>query len=122
MQWTQKNYHQQDLVIDEEPEIEMAELAEDAQDYILANELEKMARQFGYTGPCKECKMGKEVNSHQAIVIRKLESKIASMQRRLTTTDEKKKELFNEKNKVLTENSKLKNDLQECQVKLVAVI
>ena len=40
------------------------------------------------------------------------------MQRRLTKTDEKKKELFNEKNKVLPENSKLKNDLQECQVKL----
>ena len=65
--------------------------------------------------------MGKEVNNHQAVVIRKLESKITAMQRRLAKTDEKKKELFNEKNKVLTENSKLKNDLQECQVKLAVI-
>ena len=36
-----QNYLEQDLVIDEEPEIEMAQLAEDAEDYILANELEK---------------------------------------------------------------------------------
>ena len=84
---------------DEEEEIVLNELSEDAEDDIIAIELERLARQYGYNGPCNECKMGKEVNEHQSKVIKELESKVALMQRRQVKTDEKKNELGTEKKK-----------------------
>ena len=65
--------------------------------------------------------MGREVNNHQVVFIRELESKIALMQRKQTKVDEKKNELYTQKKKALTENAKLKNDLKECQEKLAEV-
>ena len=113
--------HKQGCEISEGEDIVMYELAEDAEDALIANELEKMARQYGYTGPCHECNSSKEVNTYQVSVIRKLESKLESMQRRQTKTDEKKNELFKEKTKTLTENAKLKNDLKACQDRLAVM-
>ena len=95
----------------EAEDAELYELAEDTDDEIIAIELNRMAAQYGYTGPCKECKMGKEVIEHQAKEIKILESKIETMKRRIKKTDEKKNELFREKNKALTENVQLKNEL-----------
>ena len=37
---------------DEEVKIAWDELAEDAEDDIIASELERLGRQYGYTGPC----------------------------------------------------------------------
>ena len=61
----------------------MAQLAEDGEDDYIANELEKMSRHYVFTGPCHECKLGKEINTHQVSVIRELKSNVASMERRL---------------------------------------
>ena len=97
----------------EEEEIALDELSEDAEDDIIASELERLAKQYGYTGPCKECKMGKEVNDHQATVIKELESKVALMQRRQVKTDEKKNELGKEKKEAITENAKLRIELKK---------
>ena len=55
------------------------DLGEDAEDSAIASELKKMAMQYGYKGPCHECKMANQVNDHQAEVIKALESKLESI-------------------------------------------
>ena len=84
-------------------------------DHEIAQELERAALKALVVDKCHECKLGKEVNTHQEMTIRQKESKIKSMAIRLKKTDEKKNELHKEKNKMGVENKQLKSELKKCQ-------
>ena len=84
-------------------------------DHEIAQELERAALKALVVDKCHECKLGKEVNTHQEMTIRRKESKIKSMAIRLKKTDEKKNKLHKEKNKMGVENKQLKGELKKCQ-------
>ena len=102
------------LTLEEVDDQELRKVGEESEQEI-AQELERAALKASIANKCHECKLGKEVNSHQEKTIRAKESKITSMTVRLKKTDQKKNELYKEKNKMGVENKQLKGELKNCQ-------
>ena len=100
--------------LEEVDDHELRQVGEETEQEI-AQELERAAMKALVADKCHECKLGKEVNSHQEKTIREKESKIQSMARRIKKTDEKKNELHKEKNKMGVNNKHLKSELKKCQ-------
>ena len=100
--------------LEEVDDHELRQVGEETEQEI-AQELERAAMKALVADKCHECKLGKEVNSHQEKTIREKESKIQSMARRIKKTDEKKNELHKEKNKMGVDNKHLKSELKKCQ-------
>ena len=106
--------HAQEDALEEVDDHELRQVGEETE-HEIAQELERAAMKAMAANKCHECKLGKEVNTHQEKTIRVKESKIQSMARRLKKTDEKKNELYKEKNKIGVENKHLKSELKKSQ-------
>ena len=72
------------------PEGDNNDLHQFGEDSEIAKELNQMARKVMMVSKCHECKLGGEVNQHQAQALREKESKNDSLERRQKKTDEKK--------------------------------
>ena len=91
----------------EEGDLELRQVGEESEQQI-AHALENMAMEVLATSKCHECKLGKEVNTHQEKTIRLKESKIASMERRQKKTDEKKMNFIKRKISFFVKINKLR--------------
>ena len=101
---------------DNDEEVLLGEILDEAEADIYVRELEKMAFLFTTSDQnCHNCAMSKEVENHKEKKLKEKDSKIESMARRQKKTDEKKNELYKEKKKIVEENVALKKELKICQ-------
>ena len=97
---------------------ELVEAQEDAEDAMIAKELEDMVEKvkFLYEKDCHECDMRKEIEAHKEIELNKKDLTIEMLARKITAIEKKKNELIKELSKTKTNENNLKvvnTDLKE---------
>ena len=94
----------------------LGEALDDADLGIVAREVERMAFLYKHNEEnCHNCDMSKEVELDKERLLKEKDNKIESLKRRQVKTDQKKNELYQEKKKVIMENTAIKKELKKCQ-------